>query len=211
MNETKIKILEAAEAELAEFGFAGASIRNITQRAGVNVASINYHFGSKVELIKELFKYRIMPLNDLRLNLLREEESLSESGIVPVPRLVEIMVRPVVGKLMSKEGRRFVQAMARCMSEPMDFMTDLDEEIFQEVFSSFLAALQKAMPDLSPQQAVAKLNFIVCSMVGFMMHFPRIDRFVRQEMSKDEFDALLDQYIDFISQGIQGAPVTVAE
>lgn len=211
MNATQIKILEAAETELAEYGYAGASIRNITQRAGVNVASINYHFGSKEELIKELFKDRIMPLNDTRLEMLREEQASTGSGVVPVPRLVEIMVRPAIARLMSPEGRKFVQAMARCMSEPLEFMADLDEEIFQEIFSTFLEALKKAMPDLSPHLAVAKLNFVVCSMVGFMMHFPRMDRFVRQELSKTEFDELLDQYIEFISKGVQDAPVSVAE
>ena len=58
MTGTQIKVLEAAEAEFAEHGFAGASIRNITQRAGVNVASMHYHFGSKEELIKQLLLYR---------------------------------------------------------------------------------------------------------------------------------------------------------
>jgi AcrR family transcriptional regulator len=204
MNATQIKILEAAEAELAEFGFSGASIRNITQRAGVNVASINYHFGSKVELIKELFKYRITPLNELRLAMLRAEQEAAESGIVPVATLVDILVRPTVDKLMTREGRKFVQAMARCMSEPLEFMEELDEEIFQEVFTTFLAALQKAMPELTLQQAMEKLNFIICSLVGFMMHFPRMDRFVGQESSKAEFDDLLERYVEFLSMGVLG-------
>ena len=72
MTGTQIKVLEAAEAEFAEHGFAGASIRNITQRAGVNVASIHYHFGSKEELIKQLLLYRIAPVNELRLSRLAE-------------------------------------------------------------------------------------------------------------------------------------------
>ena len=209
MNETQIKILEAAESELADYGFAGASIRNITQRAGVNVASINYHFGSKVDLIKELFKYRIIPLNDLRLELLRQAQEKSEDGVVSVTELVDILVRPAVSKLVSKEGRRFAQAIARCMSEPLEFMCELDEEIFQEVFHTFLAAFQKALPDLDPDLVMNKLHFIICSMVGFMMHFPRMDQFIGREMGDDGFDQLLDQYIDFIATGIESARVPV--
>ena len=160
MNETQIKILEAAESELADYGFAGASIRNITQRAGVNVASINYHFGSKVDLIKELFKYRIIPLNDLRLELLRQAQEKSEDGVVSVTELVDILVRPAVSKLVSKEGRRFAQAIARCMSEPLEFMCELDEEIFQEIFQTFLAAFQKALPDLDPELVVPRMGSV---------------------------------------------------
>lgn len=207
MNETQVKILEAAELELADCGFAGASIRNITQRAGVNVASINYHFGSKEELLKELFKYRILPLNELRLRLLSEAQEKREEGVVPVFELVDILVRPTVSKLMTTEGRRFVQAMARCMSEPLDFMCELDEEIFKEVFQAFFAAFQKSLPDLDPETLVNKLHFIICSMVGFMMHFPRMDRFVGRDLSGDAFDHMLDQYIEFIATGIE-APVS---
>ena len=81
MNETQIKILDAAESEVADCGFAGASIRNITQRAGVNIASINYHFGSKEELIKQLFIYRITPLNDQRLAMLRQAQEKTIDGL----------------------------------------------------------------------------------------------------------------------------------
>ena len=210
MNETQIKILEAAELELADYGFAGASIRNITQRAGVNVASINYHFGSKVDLIKELFKFRIIPLNDLRLEMLRQAQQETEDGIVPVSELVDILVRPAVSRLMSKQGRRFAQAIARCMSEPQEFMSELDEEIFQEMFQTFLAAFQKALPDLDMEIVLNKLHFVICSMVGFMMLFPRMDQFVGG-LSGDSFEQLLDQYIDFIATGIESARVPTSQ
>ena len=54
MNDTQVKIIEAAEIEFAERGFGGASIREITKRAGVNIAAINYHFGTKEVLFKEI-------------------------------------------------------------------------------------------------------------------------------------------------------------
>jgi len=211
MNETQIKILDAAESEVADCGFAGASIRNITQRAGVNIASINYHFGSKEELIKQLFIYRITPLNDQRLAMLRQAQEKTSDGLVPVSELVDILVRPAVSKLMSKEGRRFAQAIARCMSEPLDFMCELDEEIFQEIFQTFLLAFQKALPELDMAAVMNKLHFIICSMVGFMMHFPRLDQFIGRGMSGSDFDQFLDQYIDFIATGIESAPVHVTQ
>ena len=63
MVETKHKIIEAAEVEFAENGYRGASVREITARAEVNVSAINYHFGNKESLYKEMVRSRIEPLN----------------------------------------------------------------------------------------------------------------------------------------------------
>ena len=54
MNETKRKIIEAAEVEFAENGYGGASVREITAHADVNVAAINYHFGNKEALFEQV-------------------------------------------------------------------------------------------------------------------------------------------------------------
>ena len=47
MIDTKQKILDAAEQLIAEQGYAATSLRQIIAEAGVNLASIHYHFGSK--------------------------------------------------------------------------------------------------------------------------------------------------------------------
>src|SRR6516165_1548595 len=49
-ENTRDKILSAAGEVFAEQGFDGATIRAITERAGVNVAAVNYHFRDKAEL-----------------------------------------------------------------------------------------------------------------------------------------------------------------
>jgi AcrR family transcriptional regulator len=49
---TKKRILDAAEKLFARQGFHATSMRMLTKEAGVNLAAVNYHFGSKVELIK---------------------------------------------------------------------------------------------------------------------------------------------------------------
>ena len=57
-QNTRDRILDAAEELFAEQGFS-SSLRNITSSAGVNLAAVNYHFGSKETLIEELFSRRI--------------------------------------------------------------------------------------------------------------------------------------------------------
>lgn len=73
--DTKDRILAAAEALFMEQGYAATSLRAITAQANVNLAAVNYHFGSKEALIREVFDRRLGPLNQARLDYLAGSSS----------------------------------------------------------------------------------------------------------------------------------------
>ena len=64
-SDTVTKILDAAEALFAEHGFAETSLRTITAKADVNLAAVNYHFGSKKALIQAVFERFLTPFSQL--------------------------------------------------------------------------------------------------------------------------------------------------
>src|SRR3990172_510607 len=66
-NETRTRILDAAEELFMLHGFGGTSMRLLTSRAGVNLAAVNYHFGSKDALIEAVFRRRLDPMNTERV------------------------------------------------------------------------------------------------------------------------------------------------
>src|SRR5215470_418761 len=68
--DTKTRILDAAEALFTEHGFEATSLRQLTTAAGVNLAAVNYHFGSKEELFQAVLTRRLDPMNQERLDLL---------------------------------------------------------------------------------------------------------------------------------------------
>ena len=76
--DTKERILNAAERLFGEHGFAGTSLRAITKEAGVNLAAIHYHFGSKEALLLEALHRYAAPVNQQRLQLLQEVEDALE-------------------------------------------------------------------------------------------------------------------------------------
>src|ERR1700749_3137399 len=69
---TKQRILDSAEALFARHGFVGASLRQVPAAAKVNLAAVNYHFGSKENLINEVFRRRLDVLNSERQRRLTE-------------------------------------------------------------------------------------------------------------------------------------------
>ncbi len=108
---TKERILDSAEALFARHGFAGASLRQVTAAASVNLAAVNYHFGSKENLINEVFRRRLDSLNEQRLQALEAVQSAKDSPwktsspplsvphwplfptIVPVPVFIRVLAR----------------------------------------------------------------------------------------------------------------------
>src|SRR6187549_1267760 len=57
-NDKQVQIMETAEILFAEKGFNGTSVRDIAEKAGVNLAMISYYFGSKDKLLEAIFERR---------------------------------------------------------------------------------------------------------------------------------------------------------
>src|SRR5207249_7612515 len=83
MNDTKLRILDAAERLFAQQGF-DVSIRAITDEAGVNLAAVNYHFQSKEALLDAIIARRIEPVNKRRLEMLDRKSTRLNSSHVSI-------------------------------------------------------------------------------------------------------------------------------
>src|SRR6478735_10998937 len=91
---TKGRILDAAEALFLEHGFEATSLRAITASAGVNLAAVNYHFGSKEELFQAVLTRRLDPMNQERVDLLTRLEREAAPGPLPCDRILSAMFVP---------------------------------------------------------------------------------------------------------------------
>ena len=92
-DRTRTAILEAAERLYADRGFADVTLRDIVAAADVNLAAVNYHFGSKDELIAELFVTRSLALNRERLSELRAAEDRG-GGRADISEVLRALVGP---------------------------------------------------------------------------------------------------------------------
>src|SRR5882757_10044485 len=94
-DHTRIAILSAAERLYADRGFADVTLRDIVAAADVNLAAVNYHFGSKDELIAELFVTRSLATNRERLNELKAAEEAG-GGRANIDAILRALVGPTL-------------------------------------------------------------------------------------------------------------------
>ncbi len=118
--DTRERILDAAEHLFMTHGYDGTSMRQITGEASVNLAAVNYHFGSKESLMQEVFRRRLDGLNEERMVALDRLEA--EAGAQAVkPSLI---VDAFFGTLLrmaedeSRGGMTFLRLLGRTLTEP---------------------------------------------------------------------------------------------
>lgn len=161
LNTTRERILMTAEQLFAEGGVATTSLRTITSLARVNLAAVNYHFGSKEALIEAVYERRLGPLNRARLANL---DALEARPAAPsVEDLVRAFVEPIV-ELSShdaKDGIVFMRLLAQTYSEAAQYFHKLFGREYEGVVKRYRAALARALPALSAAELDWRLQFMI--------------------------------------------------
>ncbi len=205
MNETQIKIIEAAETEFALHGYGGASIRAITSSAGVNTAAINYHFGSKEDLFKEIFRYRIEPINEERLAMLDAAYAKNKGKPLPLTQVVEIMIRPLFTKIIGKDANNlhFLRAMGKGMGEDRDFMRTLHRDVLQKVIDRFTRAISESLGQPGLKKMGYAMHFVFCTLLGTMMKHSSLEHISCGEVDLNDVQELIDHLITYTTGGLK--------
>jgi len=160
--ETKERVLDMAERLFAERGIEAVSIRDITRAARVNLAAINYHFGTKQELVAEIFDRRLSPLCRKRLALLDEAERKAGGKPARLEAILDALFRPAVEQSVTGAcgGKTFMQLFGRCLSEPNAAIEQLIHKHFEVTIRRFNTAVLRALPRLPEQELFWRLSFI---------------------------------------------------
>lgn len=123
----KLRLVVAAEELFAERGFESVSVRDITKRAGMNIASVNYHFGSRSGLVAGVMTRYVTPINDERLAGIEALERRWSGKAVPLEEVLEAFVRPLVNQVRKSElsERLFLKLVGRMFGEQASAMPPL--------------------------------------------------------------------------------------
>lgn len=202
-QDTQQAILDAAETLLGEVGFAAMSLRELTRRAGVNLAGVNYHFGSKEDLARAVLSRRIAPVNAERHRRLDELERAARGRPVALADVVAAFLRPAL-ELAAGGDRRPCAMLGRLIAEEPPFLRDYLTQQFGGVADRFARALTDAVPGLDFADASWRLHF----MVGAMSHAMQRGRLIANVSNglcgAEHMEQLTSQLESFCIAGIAG-------
>lgn len=160
---TKDRILDAAEGLFMEHGFEATSLRSITAAAAVNLAAVNYHFGSKEELFQAVLTRRLDPMNQKRVDLLTRLEHEAAPEPLPCDRILSAMFMPALELARDPErgGKDFLRLLGRAYADPAPFIRKFLAAQYAVMIARFKAAFARALPELPKRELSWRLHFIM--------------------------------------------------
>jgi AcrR family transcriptional regulator len=166
---TKSRILDAAEALFVSGGFESLSMRQITSAAGVNLAAVNYHFGSKDALIQAVLGRQLDPLNEHRVALLDKFEREQGAGLT-CEHVLAAMFLPAVRMFKgdSAQSGRYLQFLGRAYTDPSPVVRDFINTHYMQTLGRFFTAFHQALPDLDRADLGFRLHFAMGALSGIL-------------------------------------------
>lgn len=208
-NDTHERILDAAERLFMAHGYEGTSMRQITGEAGVNLAAVNYHFGSKETLIQEVFRRRLDWLNEERLRVLDELESEAAGQPLKPSQIVDAFFGTMLrmAEDESRGGMTFLRLLGRTLAEPSEFIRGSLAHEYKTVVDRYKEALFKALPDVPKAEIVWRFHFMLgatsYAIAGTDALRLVTDWQIEPEDSVDRLDRLLPRLMSFLIGGLR--------
>ncbi|MCX6632709.1 MAG: TetR/AcrR family transcriptional regulator [Candidatus Solibacter sp.] len=198
MTNTKQKILDTAERLIGERGYAATSLRHIIAEAGVNLAAVHYHFGSKEDLLDAVVVRKAAPVNAARLARLDRIEAEAGSGRPDVEKVLESFLIPTAE--MANRNPEFVRLMGRMHAEGL--MPLIVGKHFQAMVLRFVAALRRALPGLPEEELMWRVHFMMGAMSQTMCSAPI---FARMAGNPADMEPRMRRLVTFLGAGFRAS------
>jgi len=210
-GDTRERVLTAAMHVFAEHGFDGATLREITARAGANIAAVNYYFRSKDELIRHVLDVFVRPIMESRMEALAACEREAGDRPLDLEAVVEALVRPMV--YLSRDGRggrALIRLLLQTRALPRDATRSFTYETFDPILHRFANAIGRAVPGLSREDIYWRIDFAVGAMMQILTDSDsgsrRLANLSGGLCDTDDNEAIAAQLVAFIVGGFRVPP-----
>lgn len=190
------RLLDAAETLFADFGFNGVSVRQIVERAGVNLGAIPYHFGTKENLFKEVLLRRATPLREERK---RRLDALSPDA--PLEDVLTALLEPAFRA--NRENQAFRRLLGRASMDPAPEVRRLLVEIYTLDFMTVPGALRQALAALPDDEFFWKLNCFYGVMLFVQADTGKIQTIAGEHFDTSQPEVALKFVIPFLAAGFR--------
>ena len=206
-RDTKDRILDVAEGLFGDHGYAATSLRTVTSQAGVNLAAVHYHFGSKIGLFEAVFHRRVDAVNVERLERLDALEAAGD-GPPELEDLLEAFLAPAFCQAAAEDPTfpRFLRFLGRVMSETGEHVQAM-RGVFRSVQLRFFPAFQRSLPHLTEADVFWRIHFLVGAMCNLMSDPTRISVLSEGRCDGADPRQTVRQLIGFAAGGLRAPAV----
>ncbi|EJL6376727.1 TetR/AcrR family transcriptional regulator [Vibrio cholerae] len=201
-SSTKEKILDVAEGLFAEYGFNDTSLRTITSKAGVNLASVNYHFGDKKTLVRAVLnRYLEAFMPEMKQSL----ERLNERDDYDMAEVFEALRAPLrsLSELRPNGTSRFMLLIGRGYTDVQGHLRWFITNRYNDVLTLFTDSVLKANPNLTCETLFWRLHFTLGTCVFTMASSQALAEIAENDFgSKVDPKSVVDQLIPYLAAGV---------
>ncbi|RXR13175.1 TetR/AcrR family transcriptional regulator [Vibrio cholerae] len=206
-SSTKEKILDVAEGLFAEYGFNDTSLRTITSKAGVNLASVNYHFGDKKTLVRAVLNRYLeafMPEMKQSLERLNERDDYDMAEVfealrAPLRSLSELRPNGTSRFMLL----RFMLLIGRGYTDVQGHLRWFITNRYNDVLTLFTDSVLKANPNLTRETLFWRLHFTLGTCVFTMASSQALAEIAENDFgSKVDPKSVVDQLIPYLAAGV---------
>lgn len=204
VGATKTAILNTAERVFATQGLLEVSLRQVAREAGVDPASITYHYGSKEDVLAATIARRYEMLRGRRISALND--ALSRTKNKPSARdVLDAMFRPWLEYSLSEDPgwRHYSKLIAGMMTTPR--ITEIIEDLAGVWEHTQINALRLAHPEANDEQIMRALTLTLGTSFFFFSETKRIDVMSSGRFRADDLNRGYPQFLDFVSAGFEAA------
>jgi AcrR family transcriptional regulator len=201
LSDTRTRLMRVGERMFVERGYDGVSLRQLTAAAGINLAAVNYHFGSKQGLLTAIFENRCRPMNEERM--LRLAACVEGGGRPPLlEQLIGAYIAPALSSTTDAAGgATFTRLRAMLAVERNELARSLIAKHFDATSLRFIAAFERALPHLSRAQVFWRFHFLLGALYFTMINPARIGHLSRGLCDATDVDAVMRETVPFVAAG----------
>ncbi|CAL8478793.1 TetR/AcrR family transcriptional regulator [Caballeronia sp. S22] len=193
-------ILDAAEVDFSQRGYAGTSLKEVAASCGVTQALITYYFGTKQQLFEQVFLRRAMLISEERVTLLHE---LSEGKDASVRDIVRAFLLPLVALRKTDGGRAFIRLQARLHTEPPEISYSLRSTAYGDSTDAYVEALRAALPGLPAKDLYWRVTMMIGAYLYAFSDTHRLDVLAKGACDPWDANETLEQLTNFIVGGLE--------
>lgn len=201
---TKQRLIEAAESLFADEGFEKVSVRDITNRAGANVAAVNYHFGSREGLVEIVMARYINPVNEERVARIDVLERRAAGKPLVLEEIIEAFVRPFATQVRRCElsEKMFFKLMGRMFGDQCKLPPTVESGL-QVMCVRFHRAFTKSLPGMPAEEIWWRFHLLSGAMIHTMAHGETLVRMSSGVSGSPTIEQTISRFIRFAAAGMR--------